>query len=510
MRHLLLYEAFKSSGISKTLKFLSKNNVNKTEFLNVLKRVLKNYDYPISEFTDNDVHYMSSKKAKEIRITGDYDIMNPWGIYSLRFWFSIADGYLGYSGIGADLQSSLGEDELNIIKDMGYKKGTLRKITNDNFKNLKEGDIVFGYIGSKNTNNFTKSVIYKEQRDSHHKYIIYAIQDIRNGSEPYGYDWRKYGKYSWSLGSFSTGLADDDSNSLHLFIENDNDLKIESISYTSDLYTNSRGYLEKYPANDMIEKSDFALVIYLDELIKYDSVKDIRLDREKSKSGATALLSDEDFKKINYDRYIHSLLIKKGIHKDSKYEDLKNLQNIISKFLLDNWVLVTLHRSVPDYKYNIRRFVSYLEDLINSNDKESELEHLLREYNKILKDCDHYKNRFVKSKKMVEEKGNDITNSMLDKWLDLSSYLSKKINSSPINNVDDIIVLLYKLNSISEYLNDDRVSLEGGLNGVLANFHYADSDVSASAQRYNSASEELNKENLRRIDLVKRFIDKIL
>jgi hypothetical protein len=373
MRHLLLYEAFKSSGISKTLKFLSKNNVNKTEFLNVLKRVLKNYDYPISEFTDNDVHYMSAKKAKEIRIPSDYDIMNPWGIYSLRFWFSIADGYLGYSGIGTDLKSSLSEDELNLI-----------------------------------------------------------------------------------------------------------------------------------------EKSDFALVIYLDELIKYDSVKDIRLDREKSKSGATALLSDEDFKKINYDRYIHSLLIKKGIHKDSKYEDLKNLQNIISKFLLDNWILVTLHRSVPDYKYNIRRFVSYLEDLINSNDKESELEHLLRGYNKILKDCDHYKNRFVKSKKMVEEKGNDITNSMLNKWLDLSSYLSKKINSSPINNVDDIIVLLYKLNSISEYLNDDRVSLEGGLNGVLANFHYADSDVSTSAQRYNSASEELNKENLRRIDLVKRFIDKIL
>jgi hypothetical protein len=502
MKYLLLYEAFKSKGISKTLKFLSEKGVGEDFFLNELKKILEIYKFPISEFTDDDIHYMNSAKAKNIEIPDGYEIMNPWGIYALKFWFSLDEGYLTKSGMGYDLSKSLDHGDITKIKEeFGYKKGTLTPLTNDNFKDLKTGDIVFGYFDDTRSDyKFSKATIFKE--DSR----IYAIQDVSGGNAPSSNDWRSFGRYSWVLGR---SVMNEDTIALHLWVDGEHDLKIESGKKSTDDLNIRNGYLGS--KNDEIKKSDFALVIYLDNLIKYDSIEDIRSERTESKLGATALMSDEEIKKINYNKYMNNLLFKKGIHKDTKYDDLKNLQNIVSNFLLGEWVLITLYRKNPDYRSKINGFYSNLQSLIKNDDKEYYLNNLVENYQKFLEDCDYYKKqRFLKSEKMVRDIGNKDTISIFEEFLKLSLYLKYKINSTKIDTIDDLVILLYKLNSINEYMNDDRIDFSGGLYGILSNFHYADGDVRYSVEKYNGASESEHNENLRKFNLIKKFIDKTL
>ncbi len=507
MKHLLLYEAFKSKGISKTLKFLSEKGVGKDDFLNELKKILEIYKFPISEFTDDDIHYMNSSKAKNIKIPDGYDIMNPWGVYALKFWFSLEEGFLIKSGIGYDLSKSLDHENINKIKEeFGFKKGTLTPVTVSNLKKLKTGDIVFGYFDdTRRDYKFSKATIFKEDGR------IYAIQNVSDGSSPrISDDWKSFGEYSWALSSMN-----DDTVALHLWVDGDHDLKIDGgVEYTDDLSVNRNGKLVS-SVESYIKKSDFALVIYLDNLIKYDSIEDIRSERTESRSGATALMSNEEIKKINYDKYMASLLVKKGIHKDSKYDDLKNLQNIVSNFLLGEWVLITLYKRVPDYRRpdyrsKIVNFYQNIELLIKEEDKEYYLNKLIKNYKNSLEDCDLYKRRFLKSEGMVRDLGNQDTIFIFEKFLKLSRYLRDKISSTKIDTIDDLVILLYKFNSISEYMNDDRIEFQGGLYGILSNFHYADSDVDYSVRKYNKVSESEHNENLRRIDLIKKFIDKTL
>jgi hypothetical protein len=502
MKHLLLYEAFKSKGISKTLKFLSEKGVGKYDFLNELKKILEIYKFPISEFTDDDIHYMNSSKAKNIEIPDGYEIMNPWGVYALKFWFSLEEGYLTKSGIGYDLSKSLDHENINKIKEeFGFKKGTLTPVTVSNLKKLKTGDIVFGYFDdTRRDYKFSKAIIFKENDR------VFAIQNVSDGNAPSSNDWKSFGEYSWVLSSMN-----DDTVALHLWVDGDHDLKIDGgVKYTSDLSVNRNGKLGS-SVESYIKKSDFALVIYLDNLIKYDSIEDIRSERTESRSGATALMSNEEIKKINYDKYMASLLVKKGIHKDSKYDDLKNLQNIVSNFLLGEWVLITLYKRVPDYRSKIVSLYQNIELLIKEEDKEYYLNRLVKKYKNSLEDCDSYKKNFLESEKMVRDIGNKDTIFIFEKFLKLSRYLRDKISSTKIDTIDDLVILLYKLNSINEYMNDDRVEFQGGFYGILSNFHYADNDVDYSTRKYNDYSSELDRiENLRRVDLIKKFIDRTL
>jgi len=69
MRHLLIYEAFKSKTISAITKFLSKN-MKKDDidsFLSEMVKIGNSYDLTISEVSDEDISYLNYKKAIEIK-----------------------------------------------------------------------------------------------------------------------------------------------------------------------------------------------------------------------------------------------------------------------------------------------------------------------------------------------------------------------------------------------------------------------------------------------------------
>lgn len=507
MKYLLLFEKFKSMGLSKTIEFIkSKSKKGQEKFLSDLRDLLDVYDFPISEFTDDDVHYMSAKKAKLIK-TDNVDIMNPFGVYAIKFWFSLNE-YIGYTGVGdvKDNHISFNQKEMDAIKELGYETGTLTYLYDTS--GLKTGDKVAGYFDrSEDMGYFTMATIYK-QHDT-----CYAIQDVNSDYSPSGNDWRQYGRYSWSIGS--TYDMAGDNYKLHVWRPGDNELKINNQSEV-DSYVKSNGFLSKkggynnsIESLSKIEEADFSLVIYLDPLIKHESVKDTRKFREESKKGATALMSDEQIKKLNYQKYITNLISKSGINIGTTSNDIKDLQNIILKILVGRWALITVYKETPGYKDNISNFFSRLKSLINSNEEEKQyyMDRFLEKYESIIKESKIYESQFKGSMKKVEKDGNENTKKMVNEVINMSIYFQNKLKSYKIDTIEDAVIISYKLKAFQDYMNNSDIDFVGALNAIIRNFNYNDSDVDAGIRYLNREEEEENDETLKRLELIKRFID---
>jgi len=503
MKHLLIFEKFKSLGISNTIKFIkSKSKISTDYFISDLRDLLEIYDFPINEFTDDDINYMSAIKAKSIKT--DDDIINPFGVYAIKFWFSLNE-YLGYTGTGniGNSTTNFSEYEMNKLKELGYETGTLTYLYD--LSQLKTGDKIAGYFNEvEDMSYFTMATLYKSG-DSY-----YAIQDVNDGSSPIASNWRQYGRMSWGIGDGKEIF--NDNSKLHLWKPSDDKLKINNEN--RDFYIQSNGLLSKKGKSikslNKIEEADFSLVIYLDRLIKHESVKDIRKFREETKKGATALMSDEEIKKLNYKRYISNLINKSGINIETTNQNVKDLQNIILKILVGKWSLITLYKRVPNYVSNIDIFLNSLKQLINSKEEEKNIymNRFLSRYEEIIKDSKSYESRFKGSMERVEKEGNENTKKMVNEVINMSIYFQNKLKNYKIDTIEDVLIILYKLKSFESYMENSSISFENPMNVIISNFHYNDIDVSGGVNYLNSEGDSGNDGILKRLDLIKRFIDK--
>src|SRR5690606_38434573 len=103
-----------------------------------------------------------------------------------KFWFSLEEGYLGYTGIGnkevnferQGANHPFDKEEINYIKEqLNIKKGELKPVIN--YKTLTHGQEVIVYFeNSLDLNRLGKAKIFVEERD------LYAIQDVFSGRYP--------------------------------------------------------------------------------------------------------------------------------------------------------------------------------------------------------------------------------------------------------------------------------------------------------------------------------------
>lgn len=207
MKHILVYEAFSSKTISKTLNFVDKKvgKDQKKKFLNVLREIKDRYDFPIDIIDDKWMDYLSKKEAYILNSSKTVD--NHYWIQYLKFWFSLEKGYLGYSGVGNKVVSW----KLYIDKDEGEKhnepfspsdirniiennilpnKGKL--ITINNYKDLNHLDKCVLYADG----DLTKATLWVYRYDG--RDYIYAIQNSASGNTPDvrgdRRDWSQYGR----------------------------------------------------------------------------------------------------------------------------------------------------------------------------------------------------------------------------------------------------------------------------------------------------------------------------
>lgn len=507
LKYLMVYEAFQSDAISKILKHIGSKikSSDSQRFLDVLREIVMNvYGFQIDKISDSDVRYMSAKQAKKITTQGE--ISNPYGIYALKFWFSIDDGYLGFTGVGDNKMksspNSFTTDELDYIKDsLDIKTGKLVPVLD--YRPLKTGDKVLGYFSDHERKQYLALGTIWREGDQ-----LWVIQDVNDGGHPGGSDWRTYGRYSWNIGEVN--YPADDHSKLHSYIDSKDELTL-SQSEVGDLLVDSNGELTRRSSSysgtysDM-ERADFAIVLYIDGLLKDDgTVYDVRKLRDESRKGATALMTPDQIKKINFQNYMNKIISLYGITLDLKEEDLKNLQNLIKSIFCDKNIFFSLYLDQPSLD-RVETIMSRIESIIKNDDKEYSFARLGDTFRTYREDAVNSNRRFNGSKERVKRHANENVMNAFNRLYELSSKINDYLSKQTVNNIDDLEVLKYKLEFLRKIIKSNRLNFTNGFDNALCNFHYNDGDVDRGVETCNDRNEDMSI-NLKKIEHIEKFVD---
>lgn len=537
-RSEFIKEAFDSKSISNTISYIKSNCSNKDadRFLASLRKIMDLYDYPISKLNDRHIQYMS--KIKALPLKSSENIVNGWGIWSLKFWFSLEEGYLGYTGTGNKSVSyvenrigtkSFTNREINKLSDF-VKKGKLIPVKSvSDYEGLEEGDLIAGYFSSYEDSDYLSfATVYKEDGK------IYAIQDVSDGGVPYSSRWRDYGRSSWVI--FDNGVIENDHLKLHYYVEDNKDLRCgkleedndENVSYENPLSWNlplngknlsnwSSAY-SSIDSEDLIKSADFAIILNFDDMLNpdkaeyYEKPTDIRTEREKSREGALALKTDYEIRSENVERYLNKLVGLLGISKDKL--EFSNLQKLILKVLMGKLSLIIiinrkhgglsvfkeklydLMESEEDYKDNyysgLISYYSLIGDQIGIRNKH---------YSEVLSIIDNDLDDFIE----IDEK--EIFIKLIKRCFDIGEKISTYISNKQINTIEDLTITLSKLDTIHSLITADRkFSLSDKLTNLLKSF-----DTPTSFEYYlgKLSKEELIDDEIK-LNNIEKAIDSIL
>lgn len=499
-------EAFESLNISKTLAFL-KSNVSKDtgRFLEELKRITEIYDYPLSKVRDENIKYLS--KIQALKIKSKPDVKNSFGVDCIKYWFSIEEGYLGYTAIGNKtyeytesintLGTNFTKDEIDYLKDnlpsnikINPREGKFVPVkSKDDYLKLKTGDIVAGYLNSyEDEDDFTWATIFKENSK------IYVIQNIKDGALPDNEDWDQYGDYSWAI--YLNNGIEPDHVKLHKFvIQKEAEIDIEQSPSDNPLSWNLplRGGQIRSWSSDynsirdefQIDKADFCLVLELDDMISsdnsYERPSQMRKSREESRQGATSLLSDEDIKNTNIARYISQMIGRLGISTEST--EFKDLNKLVLKFFSGKYALIRL---IKKQFSRLEKINDHLYDMIQQSDlseKQYHFDLITTYYERTLNymtqsSSDYRETEDIMIKTIKEDIDEPERTMILDQWnqcIELSGLITSLIQKQNITTIEDLRILTHKLDSLSTLLQNDRsIRLESRFLSILKDFddHY--------------------------------------
>lgn len=577
MKYLKLFEAFESDAISKITKFVKKkigrDSIDK--FLSDLRTIKDKIDFPIDKISDNDVEYLSTKSAIKIDKKDRKVFDDNTSLYCLKFWFSLEKGYIGFSGVGDYLKEfgssgkGFSKSDFDFIKgNLNIKTGSLRQIKGvGEYEALRTGDDVIASLG-RGRDRITKGKIF---RDGQQIYFIHNNPECSGGTPEYQYisrgeagDWREFGRLSWSMGR-PNSLGDDWEN-LYRYAPSEEELKIigddltekslfdfnlpvsprnnqlklvDWSKYKEDDWSLNRYNNEEMYGWEKIEDSDFCIVFYLENLEVEQGKRpsEVKSKRKESKEDALSLMSDEQIRKANIDRYLSIILSNMGISKESL--DFKNLQKIVSSFLCGDYILFSIYNSRPgvgnisEFSKNLTRLISNYNDLKKStSDSDKNYfrdnmidahSNLLRRYLSYKNDATKYRNMFVDNYKVLlnDIKNSDITleeskpiKEFFNKFKSLEEYINTKINNNEIKTMEDLFLLENKLRSIKNVFDNDLFRFKSDVKYILDDFRYrmSDGDFKSYVRDMTSSSHDAQrlKDDIKKLDKIEEYIKSIL
>ncbi len=368
MIYLKLFEAFESSKLNKTLKFI--NTASRSSFLTSLKQIGDFLDFPISNFKDDYFEYLPFKSAlkknivkvekkpeapqpcdgKSINMFHDSGIdgetcqggrvKRRWGagirtvtclkckgsgfetvkpviekpkLGLIKFWFSKDGQFITVTGTDGKIRKQqLVAKKINLrpfSKDLNdYNIG--KTISTEDILNLPSGSFV--YFGpDRNDTPVVSMVINDTDRRR-----VYMLQDRFSGTTPDEYglmafdEWRKLSTYSWVISTYGGEV------SCKLLTLKDpqpvnNDDLVETNWYEINNLINLR-HMSISDVRDMdfrLKNAHFAIILDFNKLenTDYTSTSIIKSKRDDQKRNVLKLESPEDIKSANIARYIDTL-----------------------------------------------------------------------------------------------------------------------------------------------------------------------------------------------------------
>ena len=537
MKYLMLFEAFEANALSKMMAFLAKktDSNSKERFRDKLKTLITQLDIPIDKIKDTDIKYLNRAQALKLKSEKDSD-----SIYCLKFWFSIDEGYLGFTGTSnvtmdfneyiSGKRNSEGKNspfanrELNYIKnDLDIKTGSLEPVKN--YENLQHGQLVIG-IFSDDEDNLQRLGVAKIWRNDNQ---LYAIQDVTSGGSPdndiNGVSWRDWGyDYSWSLDSvYSPGS---DHCKLHIYTPSNEPLhlvgdkkEVEEVKvenpFNYNLPVNRHYSLTEWGDTSWsidgyksVEKADFAIVLMVDDIIKSVETKvgDVRKSREESKEGATSLMSDSEIKEANIKRYLLGLISKMGITLDTS--NLQNLQKLVIKAVCDEFAFISIYKERPDFDNlnQITRDIYNMMSVKDESDKKYYLERAISYYQSLNSNSDDYRKNYIESLEIIKKSDSNQIKEFFDIAMRMGDKIKKYLLSQNIQSIEDLRMIIVKLKSIRTISRENEFNFSGFIKSILDEFHYK-SDIEYYIREYTNR--DISKE-LTRIKHLERYVDSLL
>ena len=549
MRYLKLYEAFSSNTLSKLYKHLKKKNAsNKSlnQFKEDMEVIAKSFDIPMDKISDEDVSYISRRKALPLRS----DAKNDSGIWAIKFWFDKDGEYIGTSGTGnAKFATSLTPNSGSfhskpyskaqwdkIKKSLTYgfpKTGYLIPVLHDEYDQLKTGDEVIACLcDPEEYDDYPESrvdrlICGKIFLDGNGQVYFIHDEEMADGSSPNNRPLEEYpdiewGDYTWSISNRNGDVGVDHFN-LHKVIKSDT-----PISYYSEKNDNEEEVgknpfefnlsLEEVEDNKLVlsswignideknkieKEADFAVILYVDGILSrgLKSKSATSKEREDARKGALALMSDEDFKSANIEKYLNQAISKIGVTPESA--ELKSLEKVVATIMcsgiVDSYALLSMidreFRSIDNFAYQIKRLISTftIENADNTYALKFIYNEFLNEY-KILKrrSSNSYKCKKV-AMDMLKEK--EELKPLYDSIMRISAKISKGIISKEITRGEDLKKIFFKLDSIESLTRDNEFRVSSELRDFVDSMKYASTDTSSTERKINTLMEEYYMKN---------------
>ena len=510
MRYLKLYEAFSSNTLSKLYKHLKKKNAsNKSlnQFKEDMEVIAKSFDIPMDKISDEDVSYLSRRKALPLKS----DAKNNSGIWAIKFWFDKDGEYIGTSGTGnAKFPTSFStksgsyhskpyskEQWDKIRKSITYgfpKTGYLIPVLHDEYDQLKTGDDVIACLcDPEEYDDYTESrvdrlICGKIFLDGNGQVYFIHDNDIADGSSPNNspegeYPDIEWGEYTWSISNEEE--VGKNPFEFNLSLEEIEDNKLALSSWTGNI--DEKNKIEK--------EADFAVILYVDGILSrgLKSKSATSEERKEARKGALALMSDEDFKSANIEKYLNQAISKIGLTPEST--ELKSLEKVVSTIMcsgvVDSYALLSMVdreiRLIDNFAYQIKRLISTF-TIENAGMLKFIYNEFLNEY-KILKrrSSNSYKCKKV-AMDMLKEKAE--LKLLYDSIMRISSKISKGIISKEITRGEDLKKIFFKLDSIEEAMRDDEFRISGELRDFVDSIRYAATDTSTTERKINTMMED--------------------
>ena len=559
MKYLKLFEAFEAQALSKVLKYLSKKvgKDSSNQFKESLKKIMSTYDIPIDKIKESDVKYLSKKQA--VNIKNEEKVENSYGIYCIKFWFSLEKGFIGYTGVGntqVDFEDwkesrarrySTGQNdpfndvELDYIKsELNITTGLLKPVKRSDYLNLQTGDEVIAFWDNDTHLYNYKLGLGKIWRDEYGR--IYGIQNTTSGGAPDNniqelngeqIRWRSLGNYSWDMGNVNSPA--DDHKKLHRYIRNEEpisvfreeeEVKTKKVSiYDFNLPISPYGELTNWGSSrtidsyESIDESDFCVVFYIDNMLDpdkaefYESPSEIKKQRVEDKKGATKLLSDSEIKRMNIERYLKAAVNKMGIDLNP---DFQNLQNIVKNSTCGDFSLFSLYTDYPSLDF-ISEFSSTLVNLLKASDL-GDKEYYIKRSASIYKNSKDSKDgalsRYKETMKIINSFDDEETKEFISKLIKIGDFIKSYIESKNIKTLEDLKMIYYKLRSVRSLILDSDFRFNNYRNIIDELFYPSDAGLACERlkekRRTNPDTPKIEKEDYKKLENIERYIKSIL
>ena len=544
LKYIKLFEAFDSVQIAKTLKFVKKSD--KSKFMDALSSITQSIDAPLSSLNDDNFQYLPYKKAIGIKAAsdkvkcsaceGEGKINKAWGSTTRRtkcttcdgggavdpkpklkyfkFWFNSDGSFIGTTAVDGLYHISKKDvanfDKKDITEDMRTLsvQEIKRKYKLVNGETTMYVENVTGRRMSDRRSCLGKAFI---DRDGDF-YVVNSSVDTHN--MPTGRKYRDYGNYAVDVMRSAQDERNGPETPFRIYLTSETEEKEDMfwnvpVSFYGDGW-NTKDSMSK----DFLKEAHFAIVFDFDSFAyngtDWNPVSITKGDRSAAKKGATALMSDEDIKNANIDRYVKTLAnVDLG-------EGLTRLVNKIPKIFGGDFALYYIYG-----EKNFSKFKNMLNDVYSFMSAEDD--ETRSYYNNKIRDrvldtfsgCDELNSKITKRLQFVKE---DIAErealtdiiTIINKLEEVSRRINQKLLKGKIETVEDMEIMLMKAEGIKAALKSDRFEIDYYIRNYLEYLPYTGwrGDNAALDSIRNLSVNDIPK-NLRKLDQLISLIDRL-